>query len=69
MDVEGAEFTALMGAKLCFERYRPKLFLATHGKGVHDDCCRLLRSWDFDLHIIGNSFEDRAELVASPRAH
>jgi FkbM family methyltransferase len=67
MDVEGAEFTALIGAKLCFERYRPKLFLATHGKQVHDDCCRLLRSWNFELRVIARPSQDRADLFASPR--
>jgi FkbM family methyltransferase len=67
MDVEGAEGKALLGAQLCFERYKPKLFLATHGKDVHDACCRLLGSWDYEFRLLGKPQEDRAELFASPR--
>jgi FkbM family methyltransferase len=65
MDIEGAEFRALLGAKECFERFRPTLFLATHGKDVHEDCCRLLVSWHYTLKT-RSSGPDRAELVARP---
>ncbi len=64
MDIEGAEFRALLGGRTCFERFLPKLFLATHGKEVHEECCRLLRSWNFELRDIGEPSPDRAEIFA-----
>ena len=66
MDIEGAEFRALLGARECFGLYRPKLFLATHGRDVHDNCCRLLTSWQYELQYIEQNSEDRAELFAFP---
>jgi FkbM family methyltransferase len=65
MDIEGGELRALLGARSCFEKYKPKLILATHGKEVHEECCRLLRSWYFEVRLIGTSGEDRAEILAS----
>jgi len=66
MDIEGEEFKALLGAKVCFERYHPKLFLATHGREVHKQCCQVLTSWNYDLHVIAQESEDRAEILALP---
>lgn len=67
MDIEGAEYLALLGAKECFAQHRPKLFLATHGREVHDDCARLLSSWNYELEYTSRPFEDRAELFAWPK--
>jgi FkbM family methyltransferase len=67
MDIEGAEFRALVGAKDCFAQYRPKLFLATHGKHVHDECCRLLKSWHYDFQYTIRRSNDLSELFAFPR--
>src|SRR5713226_6414705 len=66
MDIEGGEFRALVGAKDCFARFRPTLFLATHGKDVHEDCCRLLESWQYTVKA-RPSGQDRAEVVAHPK--
>jgi FkbM family methyltransferase len=68
MDIEGGEFRALLGAAECFRKFRPRLFLATHGKAVHDDCCRLLRSWDYEWFYMAHESDERAELFAEPRA-
>jgi FkbM family methyltransferase len=68
MDIEGAEYRALGAARQCFARYRPKLFLALHGKEVHENCCRLLSSWDYDYQYISQESEERAELFAFKRA-
>jgi FkbM family methyltransferase len=65
MDIEGAEHEALLGARECFERYRPTLFLATHGPDVYEQCCGLLKSWGYELSLIGTN---GAELLAVPRA-
>jgi len=67
MDIEGAENLALLGAKECFARYKPKLFLALHGKDVHEECCRLLSSWHYEFEYISQESLERAELFAYPR--
>lgn len=66
MDIEGAEPKALLGAKLCFQKHRPVVFLATHGKEVHKECWDILRSWNFDLRVVEQMSEDRAEIVCRP---
>lgn len=68
MDIEGAEFSALMGATECFSRYRPLLFLATHGQQIHEDCCRLLHEWKYTTRRIGKQEPDRGEIIARPVA-
>jgi FkbM family methyltransferase len=66
MDIEGGEFRALVGATRCFREHRPRLFLATHGQAVHDDCCRLLASWGYDWIYTARDSAERAELFAQP---
>jgi FkbM family methyltransferase len=66
MDIEGTESKALLGAEECIRRYQPKLFLATHGRQVHEECLRLLSSWRYEFREIARESADRAELVASP---
>lgn len=67
MDIEGEEHKALLGATNCFLRYKPKLFLATHGQDTHDQCCRTLAGWGYDFEIL-NSEDDgnRADIFAKP---
>lgn len=68
MDIEGAEYLALQGASRCFARYRPKLFLATHGEQLHELCCELLRRWGYELRSIRPRVErGHAEIFAVPR--
>jgi len=66
MDIEGGEFRALLGARNCFRQFRPKLFLATHGRLVHEECCRLLRSWGYQWSYTARDSAERAELFARP---
>jgi FkbM family methyltransferase len=69
MDIEGTELLALRGASQTFQRYHPLLFLATHGREVHEACCQLLESWGYRLQLLsGSSLEDRAEVVATYRS-
>jgi len=67
MDIEGEELCALRGATYCFTEIRPELFLATHGAQLLEECCQLLRSWDYDVRSIVDNGSDRAEIHAIPR--
>ena len=60
MDIEGAEVEALQGAAECFQRYRPKLFLATHDTEAL--CCGLLRSWGYSIEFFAGP-----DLLALPQ--
>jgi FkbM family methyltransferase len=65
MDIEGAELPALRGATECIRRYRPVIFLATHGRQVHKACCQLLESWRYECQPLGGpSVENRGEVIA-----
>jgi FkbM family methyltransferase len=65
MDIEGAELLVLRGASDCIQRYRPVIFLATHGGEVHQACCGLLESWGYECELLGGAaVEDRGEVVA-----
>jgi FkbM family methyltransferase len=66
MDIEGAECKALFGARECFQQHKPVLFLATHGKEIHDRCCDLLWSWKYKVEIITKEAQDRSEMIAMP---
>jgi len=70
MDIEGTELLALRGAKESIQRYRPVIFLATHGTAVHDGCCRLLESWGYDYRVLqSNSSDTLREVIAKFRSH
>ena len=66
MDIEGAETKALIGAEMCFRKYRPVLFLATHGRDVREECCDLLRSWQYELRVVEEGSQERAEILCRP---
>ncbi len=67
MDVEGAEAAVLKGGAEVLSRYKPTIFLATHGKQVHWECCRFLGELGYDLTPIGGrALETCDELVARP---
>jgi len=65
MDIEGAELLALRGASRTFQRFRPVLFLATHGREVGTECRRLLELWGYDCRKVGSkSNSDLGEILA-----
>jgi len=65
MDIEGAELLALRGAARTFQRFRPVLFLATHGKQIEKECRLLLESWGYEWHSMGDKPEgDLGEVLA-----
>jgi FkbM family methyltransferase len=65
MDIEGAELLALRGGSRTFQRFRPVLFLATHGREVETECRRLLELWGYDCrNIESKSNSDLGEIIA-----
>lgn len=72
IDVEGAELAVLRGGERTIRRCRPVLFLSTHPSivpTVHDDCCRLLTAWNYELRpILGGDLARTTEVLALPRS-
>ena len=67
MDVEGAEYRALMGAKRSLIQHRPILFLATHNPEVHAQCCELMRSCGYEMQPIdGRPLASSQEILETP---
>ena len=65
IDIEGSELLALQGARETFQRYRPVLFLATHSRQIHNECCRLLESWGYECSLVGGRpLGDLREVIA-----
>ena len=65
IDIEGAEFLALLGARVTLAREHPTIFLATHGDEVHRRCCDLLRELDYELRPIdGMELHRSSEVLA-----
>ncbi len=65
IDVEGAEMLVLSGAKSILANVHPTLFLATHGRTVHQQCCEFLKSLDYHLRpIVGHNVEETSEILA-----
>lgn len=68
IDIEGAEFLALQGARRMLEKYHPTIFLATHGKEVHQKCLEFLTSLGYKLRSINEkSLEETDEVIADYR--
>jgi FkbM family methyltransferase len=65
MDIEGAEYDALRGARKILEEGVSTLFVATHGRDIHDDCCRLLSGAGYEVRaLFGGKVEETDELIA-----
>lgn len=68
MDIEGHEHLALLGAREMLTDRRPVLWISTHGKEVHEQCCRFLEALGYRLEPIGTEILDEAsEFIAAPR--
>jgi FkbM family methyltransferase len=66
MDIEGSEVLGLSGAVETLARYRPTVFLATHGAAVHHECCRLLASLGYELQPLdGTALDASSEILAT----
>lgn len=64
MDIEGAEFDALAGAKELLKRKKPVIFLATHSNELRADCLKLIAEHGYSIKPIGSqSLEDSDDFV------
>lgn len=67
IDTEGAEVQVLQGAGRVLRQARPVIFLSTHGRELHEECCRLLAAYDYRTELmVGNDVETGAELLCYP---
>jgi FkbM family methyltransferase len=66
MDIEGGELSALRGAWSCLTKYRPTMFLATHGDEIHERCRQLLQAWGFSFQLVSTMPEGRADVLVKP---
>ncbi len=63
IDVEGAEWKVLLGGMSVLVANRPTIFLATHGKDIHRQCCELLQSLGYTLEPISGATVDQADEI------
>lgn len=65
IDVEGAEVRVLQGA-LGILRRHPKIFLATHGNTLHNECIELLERMQYSIRILEHDpVAERGEIFAT----
>jgi len=55
MDIEGAEYAALLGATRVLKECRPKFIIEVHSQQLETDCKQLLESAGYKVTIIDNS--------------
>lgn len=66
IDIEGAEFLALQGARKMLARSHPVIFLSTHSGLVHRECIELLESLGYRVAPIdGRPLERSHDILAA----
>jgi FkbM family methyltransferase len=69
LDVEGAEFQALSGARKLLEQYRPILFIDTHNREAHQKTIELLASLNYEFQCLdGKRLPETKEVLAKANA-
>jgi len=67
VDVEGAEYVALSGARKLLAEFHPILFLDTHNREAHQATISLLKAFDYRFEVLdGKPIAETKELVAKP---
>jgi FkbM family methyltransferase len=67
IDVEGAEYEVLQGARKLLADHRPLLFLDTHNRQAHHDTIALLEELGYRFEILdGKDLQETRELIAFP---
>ena len=65
VDVEGAEFLALSGARVLLEEYHPLLFLDTHNREAHQATLSLLKELGYQFEVLDSKpLAESKELIA-----
>jgi FkbM family methyltransferase len=65
LDIEGGEYDALMGASDILVNRGPTILLATHGREVHQACCKLLLDHRYQLKPLDDlSLDQTSEVLA-----
>jgi FkbM family methyltransferase len=65
MDIEGAEYDALLGAEKVLRKYEPIIFLATHGAEIQKNCINFLKNIGYKLSSISDKpLEESDEFLA-----
>ena len=52
IDIEGAEYDCLKGCAQTIQTFHPIIFLATHGKDIHDVCMKALIEWKYEVRSL-----------------
>ena len=63
IDVEGAEMLVLSGAMSMLGSALPTIFLATHGRDIHQQCCQFLASLGYQLQPVGSGSLESSDTV------
>lgn len=67
IDVEGAEVLVLAGSKSVLEKFRPKIFLSTHGGEAKRECRELLRLLGYEWERLSGTVQAECdEFFARP---
>ena len=66
IDTEGMEYWVLQGGKSFINEHRPILFIATHGAVNQKRTLELLKSWRYELTMIGKGSAKNADYLAKP---
>jgi len=67
VDVEGAEFEVLRGARSLLKQHHPILFLDTHQREAHQPAIALLEELGYKFKVLdGRSLGETKELIAYP---
>lgn len=68
IDVEGAEFEVLQGARDLLTQYHPTLFLDTHQREAHQKAIQFLTDLNYQFEILdGKNLAETKELIARPQ--
>ena len=68
IDVEGAEFEVLQGARSLINQHRPTLFLDTHHRESHQKVIKFLSDKGYQFEILdGKPLTQTKELIAHPQ--